>query len=312
MNENNFENDSQGFDSRAGAGGTTALSQGSEGGSQSSTRSANAPTTVEFSIPEEYKEKGWTKFFDGKSGEELKTELFRSYDNSQTLMGKKVEDYIKTTDLKSLDNYEEIKEALTKQIGNSTEIPENTQDYELSSLLTNDKGEKILTIEDKALTFFGDKFKELGFSKEQAQNLFQSYVKFGIDEFHRFTNADELEKSIKTMFNETTSEKSQQRKTVEGLIKEFLPKEDQQIIQDSVPNKVVEMFYKVAKGLVEKYDFKEGSANSTNPAKIRMSEADKNAEYDRLYNRLLELDNSPHQKVGEREEIVKRMREIFQ
>ena len=48
----------------------------SGGGSESS----------DFSIPEEYKEKGWTKFFDGKTGDELKAEVFRSYDNSQTLI----------------------------------------------------------------------------------------------------------------------------------------------------------------------------------------------------------------------------------
>ena len=39
--------------------------------------------------------------------------------------------------------------------------------------------------------------------------------------------------------------------------------------------------------------------------------ADKNAEYDRLYNKLIELDSNPHQKVGDREAIVKQMREIF-
>ena len=291
MDENNFENKGQGFDG----------SQGSEGGSQNS----------EFSIPEEYKEKGWTKFFDGKSGDELKTELFRSYDNSQTLIGKKVEDYIKTIDLKSLDNYEEIKEALTKQIGNQVEIPENAEGYAFNDILKNEDGSLEYEYPEEALDYFGDKFKELGLSKEQGQGLLKTYTQFEIEEFQKYTNADDLENSLKTMFSET-GEKSQQRKTVEGLLKEFLPQEDQEFLQKTAPNYTIEMFYRVAKGLVDKYGFKEGSANSTNPAKIRMSEADKNAEYDRLYNRLLELDNSPHQKVGERDEIVKRMREIFQ
>jgi len=297
MDENNFENGSQDFDGSQGSAG----GQGSEGGSQSS----------EFSIPEEYKEKGWTKFFDGKSGEELKTELFRSYDNSQTLIGKKVEDYIKTTDLKSLDNYEEIKEALTKQIGNQVEVPENAEGYAFNDILKNEDGSLEYEYPEEALGYFGDKFKELGLSKEQGQGLLKTYTQFEIEEFQKYTNADDLENSLKTMFSET-GEKSQQRKTVEGLLKEFLPQEDQEFLQKTAPNYTIEMFYRVAKGLVDKYGFKEGSANSTNPAKIRMSEADKNAEYDRLYNRLLELDNSPHQKVGEREEIVKRMREIFQ
>ncbi len=104
----------------------------------------------------------------------------------------------------------------------------------------------------------------------------------------------------------------EQRKTVESLLKEFLPEADQQFLQKTAPNHTIIMFYRVAQGLVNKYGFKEGTSNSGIPSNMRMSIADRNAEYDRLYNRLIELDNSPHQKVGERDEIVKRMREIFQ
>lgn len=293
MSDDNFENDGQGIDG----------SQGSEGGQGSDVGSQGS----DFAIPEEYKEKGWTKFFDGKSGDELKTELFRSYDNSQTLIGKKVEDYIKTTDLKSLDNYEEIKEALTKQIGNQVEVPENAEGYAFNDILKNEDGTIEYQYPEEALGFFGDKFKELGLSKEQGQGLLKSYTDFEIQEFQKYTNADDLENSINTMF----ANNQQERKTVEGLLKEFLPQEDQDFLQKTAPNYTIEMFYRVAKGLVDKYGYKEGSANSSNPAKIRMSEADRNAEYDRLYNRLVELDNTPNQKAGEREAIVKRMQELF-
>lgn len=295
--EDNFENDGQTFE-----GG----SEGSDNGSQSSGNDSQTNVS-DFAIPEEYKDKGWTKFFDGKSGDELKSELFRSYDNSQTLIGKKVEDYIKTTDLKSLDNYEEIKEALTKQIGNQVEIPENAEGYAFNDILKNENGEQEYTYPDEALNFFGDKFKELGLSKEQGQGLLKSYTQFEIEEFQKYTNADELNNNINTMFNNN----QQQRKTVEGLLKEFLPQEDQEFLQKTAPNYTIEMFYRVAKGLVDKYGYTEGSANSSNPAKIRMSDADRNAEYDRLYNRLIELDNTPNQKVGEREEIVERMQNLF-
>ena len=293
MSDDNIENDGQGIDG----------SQGSEGGQGSDVGSQGS----DFAIPEEYKEKGWTKFFDGKSGDELKTELFRSYDNSQTLIGKKVEDYIKTTDLKSLDNYEEIKEALTKQIGNQVEVPENAEGYAFNDILKNEDGTLEYQYPEEALGFFGDKFKELGLSKEQGQGLLKSYTDFEIQEFQKYTNADDLENSINTMF----ANNQQERKTVEGLLKEFLPQEDQDFLQKTAPNYTIEMFYRVAKGLVDKYGYKEGSANSSNPAKIRMSEADRNAEYDRLYNRLVELDNTPNQKAGEREAIVKRMQELF-
>jgi len=297
MSDDNFENEGQGLEG----------SEGSEGGQGSDSDNSQGS---DFAIPEEYKEKGWAKFFDGKTGDELKSDFFRSYDNSQTLIGKKVEDYIKTTDLKSLDNYEEIKEALTKQIGNQVEVPENVEGYAFNDILKNEDGTLEYEYPEEALNYFGDKFKDLGLSKEQGQGLLKTYTQFEIEEFQKYTNPDDLENSLKTMFSET-GEKSQQRKTVEGLLKEFLPQEDQKFLQRTAPNYTIEMFYRVAKGLVDKYGYKEGSANSANPAKIRMSEADRNAEYDRLYNRLIELDNTPNQKAGEREQIVKRMRELF-
>lgn len=263
----------------------------------------------DFAIPDEYKERGWTRFFDGKSGDELKSELFRSYDNSQTLIGKKVEDYLKTTDLKSLDNYEEIKEVLTKQIAPEVQVPETANDYAFNDILKDSDGNLQYEYPEEALGFFGEQFKELGLSKEQGQGLLKAYTDFEVQEFQKYTNADELETTISTMFKGNT----EQRKTVEGLLKEFLPEEDQQFLQKTAPNYTIEMFYKVANGLVSKYGYKEGTANSSNPANMqRMSQADKDAEYNRLYQKLIDLDNNPHQKVGDREAIVKRMREIFQ
>jgi hypothetical protein len=287
--DNEFNNGSQDFE------------DSQEGGNQGNSSS-------DFSIPEEYKDKGWTKFFDGKSGDELKTELFRSYDNSQTLIGKKVEDYIKTTDLKSLDNYEEIKEALNKQIGTQAEIPENAEAYAFNDILKNEDGSLMYEYPEDALGYFGDKFKELGLTKEQGQGLLKTYTQFEIEEFQKYTNADDLNNNINAMFNNN----QQQRQTVEGLLKEFLPQQDQEFLQKTAPNYTIEMFYRVAKGLVDKYGYKEGSANSSNPAKIRMSEADKNAEYDRLYQKLVSLDSRPNQKVGERDEIINQMRQLFQ
>ena len=108
------------------------------------------------------------------------------------------------------------------------------------------------------------------------------------------------------MFNNN----QQQRKTVESLLKEFLPQKDQEFLQKTAPNYTIEMFYRVAKGLVDKYGYKEGSANSSNPAKMRMSEADRNAEYNRLIKELEEIDNRPHN-AGERDALVKKMQELF-
>lgn len=263
-----------------------------------------ANNQAEFSIPEEYKTKGWTKFFDGKTGEDLKAELFRSYDSSQSLIGKRVEDYLATTDLKRLENFEQIKENLIKQIAPEYETPEEIGGYNLKEVLTNASVEFPIT--DEVMDSMAEKFKELGVSAQQGQQIFKTYLDLTLKDFEKVTDPQELEQNISNMFNGNT----EQRKNVENLIKEFLPDEDRKIIQDIVPNVVVEMFYKVAKGFVEKYDYKEGTNNSSNPAKMRMSEADRNAEYNRLYEELQNLDSRP-QKPGEKDAIVNRMRELF-
>lgn len=266
----------------------------------------------DFSIPDEYKDKGWARFFDGKTGDDLKHEFFRSYDNSQTLIGKKVEDYIKNTDLTSLENFGEIKEALSKQIAPEYNVPENKEDYALNDILKGEDGNLEYEYPDEVIDYFGEQFKGLGLTKEQGQGLLKTYTDFELKEFQKYTNADDLENSLKSMFNETTGQKSQQRILVEGLLKEFLPQESQEFLQRTAPNYTIEMFYSVAKGLVDKYGYKEGSAGSSKPASLRMSQADKEAEYDRLYNKLLALDNNPNQKPGERDNIVNAMRKIFE
>lgn len=264
-----------------------------------------------FTIPDEYKDKGWARFFEGKSGDELKNEFFRSYDNSQTLIGKKVEDYIANTDLKNLENYEQIKEALTKQIAPQVEVPQDKAGYALNDILKDENGNLMYEYPEEIIDYFGDEFKNLGLTKEQGQGLIKTYTDFELKEFQKYTDADELETDLKSMFNETTSQKSQQRVLVEGLLKEFVPQEAQEFLQNTAPNYTIEILYSVAKGLVDKYGYKEGTTGSHNPASMRMSEADKNAEYDRLVQKLEELDNNPNQKAEDRERILARMRDIF-
>lgn len=294
--DENFGNGGQGFDNGQGFESQGYSNSGSDLGSQGS----------DFSVPEEYKDKGWAKFFDGKTGDELKSEFFRSYDNSQTLIGKKVEDYLKTTDLKSLDNYEEIKEVLTKQIAPQFQVPENAEGYDFNDILKNEDGSLQYEYPKDALGYFGEKFKELGISKEQGQGLLKTYTQFEIGEFQKYTNADELENSINTMFAGNQG----QRKTAEGLLKEFLPQQDRDFLQKTAPNYTIEMFYKVAKGLADKYGYKEGSVNSTNTSQFRMSEADRNAEYERLVNKMEELENRPHTDA-EMAQYQKALRKLF-
>lgn len=278
---------------------------GSEGGGNTNTTDNIDTQTQSFAIPDEYKEKGWAKFFDGKTGDELKTELFKSYDNSQSMIGKKVEEYLSTTDLKQLSNYDEIKKNLSSQLTPEYNVPQDSKDYDLSSILKDENGNQIFSAPEESLNLFQDKFKEFGISKEQGQNLMKSYLEYEVSEFQKYTDADELESHINEMFKGNM----QQRTQCETLIKEFLPEQDQQFIQATMPNAVVEMFYKVAKGLVDKYDYKEGNAGR-GQSNLTMTQEEKDSEYSRITSELEALSRRPHN-AQEKQALLNQLMGIY-
>ena len=78
------------------------------------------------------------------------------------------------------------------------------------------------------------------------------------------------------------------------MLKEFLTPQDQEFLQKTAPNTTIMMFYRLAKGLSGSYGYKESTSNSGNPGSMRMSIADRNAEYDRIVGKMEELQNRPH------------------
>ncbi len=279
-------------------GGSTTEGQGAGEGNE------NTQVASEFSVPEEYKDRGWARCFEGKSGDDLKAEFFKSFDNSQSLIGKKVEDFLATTDLKQLSNYEEIKKNLSSQLVPELQVPENASDYALGDLIKETLGGENDYVQE-GVESFQDTFKNLGISKEQGQGVMKAYIDYQVQEFQKYTDADELENNINEMFKGNAGQRGQ----CETLIKEFLPQEDQKFIQDTMPNAVVEMFYKVAKGLLDKYDYKEGSAVLNNSS-MKMTDAQKNAEYDRISKELEELSHRPH-RTEEKQALVSQLQKIF-
>ena len=229
-----------------------------------------------FSIPDEYAQKEWVKNFEGQSGDDLKANIFKTLD---------------------------------EKYSSAPVIPQSTEEYELNSVLETNELAQSLCLEDDALNAFGSTFKEFGITKEQAQGLLNAYINFGVNEFHKYTDADELENSVNTMFNGNT----QQRNTVESLIRECLSPEERSIIDRTVPNAVVEMFYKVAKGVVDKYGYKEGThnSNSTNANYMRKTEEEKTAEYNKIVGELEALSKRPHS-PQEKENLLKRLTAIYQ
>lgn len=257
-----------------------------------------------FSIPDEYLERGWAQNFQNKSGDDLKNEFFKSYDNSQSLIGKKVQDFITTTDLKSLDNFEEIKKSLSDQLGiGAPEVPE---DYAINDLLKDADGNASHQYPDELINRFTDVFKELGLTKEQGQRLFDYFTKFEIEEYQKATDGAVLDAKLDKIFSGDKAAKT----SCETLIKEFLSDEDKAFLDKYAPNEFIEIIYKLSKNFSEKYDYKEKAAPPKGAGNTKLSKEERTAEYKRLNEKLMSLKNALHSDKEE-QEIIDQMEALF-
>lgn len=245
-----------------------------QGDGQGQGNEGNLQQGSDFAIPEEYQGKEWAKGFEGKSGDDLKTEIFKALD----------------------DKY-----------SNVPDVPETSEGYAFNDILKDENGELQYEYPDEALDFFGDKFKELGLTKEQGQGILKQYTDFELEQFEKYTNAEELDQNVNAMFNGNVA----QRRTVEGLIKEFLSPEDQEFLQKTTPNCTIEMFYKLAKGLTDKYGYQEGtSGGNKGNGSFRMSEAERDKEYNRIASEMEALDRRPHSSA-EKENLQRQLDNLF-
>lgn len=255
-------------------GGQTDFTTQGQGDTQVQENEGGMQQGSDFAIPKEYQDREWAKGFEGKSGDDLKSDIFK---------------------------------ALDEKYSNVPEVPETSEGYAFNDILKDENGELQYEYPDEALNFFGDKFKELGLTKEQGQGILKQYTDFEIEQFAKYTNADELNQTIDTMFNGN----SEQRRTVEGLIKEFLPQEDQEFLQKTAPNCTIEMFYKLAKGLTDKYGFKEGtSGGNKGNGSFRMSATDRDREYNRIVGEMEALSKRPHSSE-EKENLQRQLDNLF-
>lgn len=269
---------------------------------QTNDNSTNDNGSSEFTIPEEYANRGWARTFADKSGDDLKNEIFKCLDNSQNLISKRVGEYLKDTDLSTLENYEDIKKSLATQF--SPKAPENIQDYNLNEILKNDKGEQEFEYSEDVVNNFSTEFQKLGLTKEQGQGLIKYFTNFEVENFQKFANPEELNKSLKEMFP-----KDEDKTKCESLINEFISEDDAKFLKNSAPNKTILMFYKIAKGLTDKYDYKEHSAPSGNGSNLVRTKEEKNAEHNKIFNKLKELETRPHT-TQEKDELLKQLVDI--
>lgn len=227
-----------------------------------------------FDIPQEYKEKDWAKNFEGKTGDELQNAIFK---------------------------------ALDEKYANTPVIPETVEEYELNTIEFKDEdGNPYYEYPPEVLDHFGNEFKDLGLTKDQAHGILTKYTNFELEQFRALTNIEDLNKNIDDMFKSNPT----QKQTVQGLLKEFLPEEDQKFLQETTPNYTIEMFYKVAKGLVDRYGYKEGSGGQGNKNNHIMTQADKDKEYNRLCDEMEALKTRPHT-AEEKDAIQRKLNALF-
>lgn len=246
-----------------------------QGGPGEEPKQNETPADGVFEIPEEMREKDWAKNFEGKTGNDLKAEVFK---------------------------------VLDEKLSNVPVIPDNAEGYSFNDVLKDENGELQYEYPEEALQFFGDKFKELGLTKEQGQGILKQYTDFEIEQFEKYTDADALSKSVYELFN---NDKAQKEK-VEAVIKEFLPQEDQKFLQKTTPNQTIMMFYKLTKGLLDKYAFKEGTgAGNKGNGGIRMSQAERDAEYERIASEMEALARQPFPEPGKKERLQNELNNLF-
>ncbi|MEI8127987.1 MAG: hypothetical protein WCG95_00085 [bacterium] len=298
--EDEFENDGNDAGNDGGGGSSDS---GSNSGSDNSSQNTSSQ---DFSIPEEYSDKGWAKFFDGKSGDDLKSEVFKSLDNSQSLVGKKTSEYLTSVDIRQLENFEDIKKALLPQIAPEMQVPEKAEDYSLNDILKDADGNQAFEYPSEVIDHFSNNFKELGINKEQGQSLLKMYTDFEMQQFNQLTDATALDKSLDSMFKNNSDNKNK----CSSLIKEFLSPDSQKYLQDTQPNKTIEIFYELAKGMANKYDYNETGSPGQKGSNIKMSQAEKDQAYDKVYNELQDLNNRPHTDE-EKQAKLKELRGIF-
>ena len=177
----------------------------------------NQNTENNFVIPEEYQDKAWAKNI--KSQEEL----FKSYDNAQSLIGKKtigIPDFDKASD-------EEIKSFYDKI------APKDIKDYDLDG------------IEESQKEFYGNLFKENGLNKRQAKNIVEKFN----ETMNDFFSEDGFDKELKDRFGDDYEKVLNDNR---AFLNRYLDDKDKKVI-GKMPNAVLGMMISFSNNLKKEY-----------------------------------------------------------
>lgn len=229
------------------------------------------PVEPAFSVPAEYQEKSWAKNI--KSMEDL----YKSYDNAQSLIGKKtigIPDFEKATD-------EELKEFYSKT------APADIKEYGMDNFT------------DKEKEIFGNLFKENGINKRQAQNIISKFNEFQ----QQFINEEDFNKELKTRFGDNYKQITNE---ATALLRQHLSKEDGELL-NGMPNKLLGTMLSLANNIKKTYgvDLKSKVDNKA-VENIGYTRAD----YDKTVLEMFNLDKQGKLTEAQRKEYTSKLQNI--
>lgn len=141
---------------------------------------SNAPES-RFSIPEEYRDRGWAKKVESEQ------DLWKAFDNAQSMLGKR------PAGIPAEDAPQEEWDSFYKALGR----PESADDYKLSEIegVEGEAAEHLKPIQDKAKSIL----HEAGIPQKQADSIWKAFVKAEIEAM------SEASVSLDAKFDELTS-----------------------------------------------------------------------------------------------------------
>lgn len=206
-----------------------------------------------FTIPEQYKDKNWAKNIKSLD------DLYKSYDNAQSLIGKKtigIPDFEKASE-------EEIKSFYDKL------TPKDIKDYNFDDEMTQEEKE-----------FYGNLFKENGVNKKSAQAMVSTFKNY----INSFYDNDNFVAELKERFGNNYEERVNDTTKV---LQKYFPKEDREMF-DKLPNKMLCAMLQFAENIKQGYGIEmQSHADNKSIDNVGYTKAD----YENLVKEMLNLDN---------------------
>lgn len=233
----------------------------------------SSDTIPKFSVPEEYKDKGWA----GKV--KSLDDVYKQLDATDALVGKKtvgVPDFEKASP-------EEVEEYYSKT------RPESKDNYSFAEGTPDADKEK-----------FSNLFFENGISKHQADNIIKAYQ---ADEAAQFTEEgalQEMEKALGSNYKEIYAKNNEISKKVFS--------EDVQGFVDKLPNGAHAMWQKAMSQMAESYGAKESDINVNNDPTPPVVNID--AKRSEIRGKLNELSKRSHS-LQEKQDLINQLNDTY-